>query len=289
MGSATLRPSLLLLGALTACKAPAPDPAADGASGETLTALVRTLTLAHRSQADGELSVGYDLDGVVTQAGDASGCGIPDMVAPDGTPGIDSNFARILPTLDQTEAVAVYGLIQAAIASGELLLLFEISGVDDPFEDEDVDFTLYRGMGEPLLDTTGLVAAGQTLDRDPDVEAITVEGMAIHDGVLDVKGIEALYLPIQIFDVSLDLYAFDAGFRVRLFEDGRFDGFFAGGTPIQPFMDLGDQANIDAALGATLKAVLPNLADLSPDESGQCQNISVTFGYTAVPAWFYAD
>ena len=292
MGSLISRPSGLLLLGLFACKGGEDTGGAEKAAvtGETYTGLLRTLTFTHSEQtAQGEVSAGYDLDDAVTAFGDETGCGIPDMVSPEGAAGIDNNFARLLPALEATEAVAVYGLIQAAINSGELLLLFEVSGVDSLENDDDVTFTLHRGMGQPLLDTDDFVSAGQTLDKDPSVAPIVVSKQRIVDGALDVRGIESLFLPIQVFEVALDLYAFDAGFHVEFEEDGSYTGYFAGGTPIQPFIELSETANIDAGLAATLQAVLPNLADLAPNDAGDCQNISVTFEYTGVSAWLYAD
>jgi hypothetical protein len=77
-------------------------------------------------------------------------------------------------------------------------------------------------------------------------------------------------MPIQVFEVALDLYAFDAGFHIDFQEDGSYTGYFAGGTPIQPFIELSQTAAIDGALAATLQAVLPNLADLAPNDAGAC-------------------
>ncbi len=81
--------------------------------------LVRTLVFG--PELDG-VAWGFDLDDHVSTVGDLEGCGKQDLVDPDGNTGIDNAFAGLLPTLEQTEAIAVETLIQDAVNSGALLL-----------------------------------------------------------------------------------------------------------------------------------------------------------------------
>src|SRR5687768_14774767 len=126
-------------------------------------------------QVDG-VSDGFDLDGV---DGGLEGCGIADFTSPDGVPGVDNAFARMIPALELTEAAAVEPLIQDAINSGQLLLLVELAGVDDTAEDECVDVGLMRGAGEALVGGDVLLVSGQTLEVDASVEPAWVERAVI--------------------------------------------------------------------------------------------------------------
>ena len=92
--------------------------AAEG--GETITAVVNTLTYAR--QVDG-IANGFNLDGVISDTSDETGCFKPDLVGPDGTQGVDNAFSALIPALESTEAVALETLIQTSINSGELLLM----------------------------------------------------------------------------------------------------------------------------------------------------------------------
>ena len=115
---------------LVACSEKAQtEPEDCGSDTDTVVALVSSLGFARRDE-EGHTS-GFDLDGDVTELGDSRGCGIPDQTSAEGVPGIDSAFSGILPALEATQAVAVNGLIEDSILSGELLILLELSRVDD--------------------------------------------------------------------------------------------------------------------------------------------------------------
>ena len=113
-------PVLLATVALLGCSAgddsggPAGNPTGGtcDADGPTATYVMRSLYFARSEEGVGW---GFDLDGHASAAGDPEGCGKADLTDPEGQGGIDNAFAGLLPTLEQTEAVAVEGLLQDAI------------------------------------------------------------------------------------------------------------------------------------------------------------------------------
>jgi hypothetical protein len=240
---------------------------------------------AEVSSGDPAVCDGFDLDGLETALGASDGCGIADFVGPDGTPGIDNAFAYLLPALELTEAAAVESLIQAAIENGSLLLTMELGGVSDPLDDACVDLTLGRALGPPLIGTDGLLLAGQTFAPDPDRPSLTVEGMALEGGVLEAP--IDLTLPVTVFDVDLDFELLDGWMRVERGEDGILRGLFAGGVEIAYMLQVAQEENVDPALHGVLAALLGTWSDLAPDESGLCTQISITFSFEAVPAFWY--
>lgn len=234
-------------------------------------------------QADG-ISDGFDLDGAVSTAGGATGCGVADWTDPDGVPGIDNSFATLIPALEQTEAVAVEGLIQSSINDGNLLLMFELGGVDDRTDDDCVSFEFLRGDGVPLLGTDQLLEVDQTIAQHPTAPTYAFADLAIAGGTLNA-GPMAIDIPVHIFGLDLDFILNDAQMRVHLRDDGTYEGFFAGGVDTQTILDVAANENVDAALYGILVALFANTKDLAPDAGGACTQISLGFQFKAVPAF----
>jgi len=137
---------------LLAC-AEAPDTGDGGtcsSSADSELVVVRTIELVIADDAG--LSEGFNLDGAVSTSGGSSGCGIGDYVSPGGVEGIDNNFSRLVPTLETTEAKVetIEGLIQSAIDSGELLISFELGGVDSWENDECVSLSSTARPSTPI-------------------------------------------------------------------------------------------------------------------------------------------
>ena len=111
---------------------------------------------------------GFNLDGVVSDESDDGSCNKPDLTSPSGEPGIDNSLASLWSNLQMLspDLVAVDSLIQGAIDDGQLLLLMNVDGIDDPMNDECVNITVRRATGMPMLGTDGLITSGQTFDVD---------------------------------------------------------------------------------------------------------------------------
>lgn len=276
---------------LCAC-APESTPV-DSAGGPTcddpdhkLTFVVSTLAFTE-SEEDGS-AWGFDLDGDVTDQGDSAGCGKQDLLDPDGTPGIDNAFVALMPIIENSEAAAIKGLVQDAVDNGELLILFEISGVDDPMNDDCVTVSMSPGLGTPMMGTDGLMLDHQSFSRDPDQAPVVMDGVALVDGHLESRGF-ALTLELQVLNAPLAFAVQDGAMRVDIAPDGEsVSGHFGGGFSVDYVMEVVDENAVDDTLTELLRTVLPLTADLD-GEAGECRYLSIDFQYQAIPAFFYGD
>lgn len=259
---------------LLACVADEPD---CGDPTESRVALITSLDFAR--QEENGVSRGFDLDGV-----DGT-CNKDDLVHPDGTGSIDNAFSHLLPALEATEAVAINGLLSDSINSGELLLLPEMTKVDDDRNDECVDVAIWRGEGSPLLGTDGLVLEDQSFGRNTDVDPGQVTGVSLVDGVVTGGPFE-MDLPIQVLDFNSIFSMSQGQLRVEWHDDGTVTGEFGGAIPIAQILEITNYA-ID--FGDLLEELLYLAADLDPDENGDCQSISLTFTFEGRSAYFYED
>jgi hypothetical protein len=242
------------------------------------------------SREESGVSDGFDLDDAVTATGDPTGCGVGDFLAPDGTPGVDNAFARMLPALESTEAVAVESLIQQTINMGELLLMARISGIDDPLDDDAVDVEVFRGIGAPLLGSDGKMLPSQTFAFDGDTALTTATDVPLVDGTVQADGLE-IALPIQIFDVFLDMRILDASYRITAptAEGEPWAGLMGGGVETSAIQSVADEENVDDALSGVVAALLAANADLSQSDAGGCAQLSMTFRTEMVESFLYPE
>ncbi len=287
-------PHWMLLAALMGC-----SPTQKGAVGEdtaqTLAecdavdpvqvAVIREMWFARPE--DG-LSAGVDLDEEQSIYGGTSGCGVADFTDPEtGTQGIDNAFGPFLPALELTEGAALEVYIQDLINSGEILILIEMEGVDDAADDECVNVNLLRSQGQPTMGTDGLIASHQTFDRDPDLPTSRVESAVISEGRLTASPLQ-MGLPFQIFDIE---HTFTMrGSTLRLDQDGAdgYTGILSGGVDKNDIISLVD-GRTDIDIGDLIINFVNGQADLWPDESGECQGISIVFEFNATPAFIFLD
>ncbi len=237
--------------------------------------------------ADG-VSEGFDLDGIVSTTGGTTGCGRGDFVTPAGVTGVDNSFGEIIPALEGTEFVGAEALINDTIRTGELMLLVWADGVDDPEQDDCIDMSLGRAIGEPMLGTDGNFLAGQTLEMDADFDGAHLSNMAIVDGSMEGRPITAT-LPVQILNASLEFRLVDGAVRLDRLPDGHAKGALAGGVNVQEVLSVAREQGIAQEVGDILESLLGVVADLSPNDAGQCTQLSITFEFTATPVYLYTD
>jgi hypothetical protein len=260
---------------------PAPSLVCDGAGDEQLVVIRQ---LRFQRQTDG-LSDGFDLDGTVSTDGGVDGCGIEDLVSPDGVDGVDNAFAYLLPALELTEAAAVESLVQATIDSGSLLISLELADLDDPTDDRCVDLAVGRAVGTPMIGTDGRMLTGQTFDPDPDFARFVVPETALVGGVFEAP--LSLELPVSIFAVDLVFALPNGRIRGTLHEDGTVTGVFGGGVEIADLLAIAREENVDPGLHDVMASLLGAWADLAPGADGVCTEVSITFAFEAVPAFWY--
>lgn len=269
----------LLVGA---CEAEAPDGEVPVAADEPMVVLLREL--AFEPIVDG-VSGGFDLDGVTTVPGDGTGCGRPDLVSPDGAPGIDNALGSLLPLIASLGGEALQSLVQDAVLSGELLLLVELDGLDEVAEGECTTGRILRGADEPFLGTDGAILPNQTFGVNEAFPSAELSCAARQDdGSIRVDGVE-LRLPLQVFDETIDLTLVD-GKMLLVPEGDVFTGMIGGGVSVAELAEniYGFDA-IPEELETGVVAAAELSADLAPDEGGACTQISVTLAIEAVPAF----
>ncbi|MCB9554232.1 MAG: hypothetical protein H6705_20575 [Myxococcales bacterium] len=256
-----------------------------GQMGEPTVVLLRSLEFL---RVEDGVAEGLDLDGVATAPGDGTGCGKADFTAPDGTPGVDNQFARLLPAIEAVGgADGFQSAIARAINSGGVLVTMELSHLDDAVDDTCVDVTLGRAAGRPALGNDGLIEAGQTFERDTEAPSSAVEGASVAGGVLRA-GPFTMALPMVVDDIELRVTIHDMQVRATLHEDGHVTGLLAGAIVLDELNAFLDDIAENTALFAAIRNVLVANADLDPGEDGRCRRISIAVGFEGAPAFFFA-
>ena len=288
-----LRAPALLLGLVACAGTPERRPVDTGThhgecgDPESIHSVVVTQLSFTQIQPDGSIH-GFDLDDTASAAGDPIGCGHADRDGTDGRTGVDSAFATLVPVLEGLGAGAVEGLIQAAIDSGELLLLIEISHLDDWEQDACADVAVHRGQGTPIIGTDGTILVDQTFALSDDVPSTSAEGGWVRDGAFEIRSVE-ITLPVQILDVFLTFTMPEGAIHMDLAEDGTVTGYIAGGVPVEQITgqigaitDIGD-------LSTVIPPLIEAAADLYPDENGDCTALSLGFDIAGKPAFVYRE
>ena len=199
---------LLPLLLLTACGLPSPggDGDTDAPTVVQHTAVLHTVDFAR--EADG-VTRGFDLDG------EPDACDTPDFTSPDGTPGIDNNFATLLPLMERVGGAAFEDLIQGAVDSGEFLLVVRVT--DDGTDCARLE--VFRAAEPGLVGADGQLLANQTLPVLPTPMMVAECAVWEDDHTVLATG-QFLPLQIEIFDEAIDLGLELASFRVHLGDDG---------------------------------------------------------------------
>jgi len=251
--------------------------------GETEVLVLRTVRFPR--EVDG-VTPGFDLDDEVTVPGGSTGCGVGDQIAPDGTEGIDNAFARLRPALDTTEASALDDIVQEAINSGGLLAMVQLDDVEDPYDDACVDLSVTSALGTPMVGHDGLMLAAQTFEADPEAPVSVVRGAEFVAGQLRDGPVD-LDLPFVFLDADVVFHLREGQILLERGENGIHTGFIGGGIAIADLSSLAHETGIDETVEVLLDSMLSFNADLNPDESGVCQDISLTLEFEAVPAFFF--
>ncbi|MCP4920487.1 MAG: hypothetical protein GY913_26600 [Proteobacteria bacterium] len=264
-----------------ACTGPVEEDSC-GHQDDKISWVVTKMDFARRDDAGQGL--GFDIDGHTTSSGDSDGCGIADITSPDGTEGVDSAFSGILPTLEATQAVAVSGLIEDSIKSGELLIVPELMRVDDLADDDCVDFGLWRGEGVPMVGTDGELLDAQTFTRS-ELDPGLVDSVELVDGALVAAPFEYT-LPVQILDVFVTFHMNETHLQMEVDEDGTMHGYFGGAVPLTDFDVITDLDDI-GEVGDLLEGLLPYAADMDLDADGTCDAMTIVFEVEGTESFFY--
>lgn len=282
--------SALLL--LAACESePAPEPAKYRGNNQIVapdpySARTFVFDTVGFTRADPKGNVpGFDLDGTT-----ATVCDKSDFTAPDGTPGVDNQFATLVPIIEFSGLAAFEGLLQSSIDNGGILLMIDVADVQDWQNDPSVTVKLRAGRGLPLLGTDGLLLAGQTFwlsDRSPE---LLLPNARIENGILLTGSFDG-ELPISVFEFDYVLDMRNARFRAKVVSDARLEeGLLGGGITLTSIEKVAQTAAIDQPdLYETITTLVAGVGDLVPGPDGVCTQISAVLKITAIPAYLYPD
>ncbi|MFT6396335.1 MAG: hypothetical protein ACJAYU_001078 [Bradymonadia bacterium] len=234
----------------------------------------------------GGVSPGFDLDSRASDGADRQGCQKVDFESVEGVPGVDNQFARLLPAIEAAGGLAFEGLIQDAINAGNILILFEMESADSLDEDDCVSVIIQRGEGLPIVNRDNRIEGGQTFDRNTEITQSRTDEASIVDGLLTLEDV-AFEIPAYVFTFEFLIPVTDARIEMQVNPDGTATGIVGGGISVDALIAVVN--SIDGAGGVpdAVTALAPGLADLFPDENGDCQSVSVALELEAVPAFFY--
>lgn len=233
---------------------------------------------------------GFDLDGKISGADDTSTCGKVDLTSPDGTPGVDNEFAKLVPLVEASGIGALEGLIQSTINDGGIMLLLQLDELDDALNDDAVILRVRAGAGVPLLGTDGLLLEGQTFAVHEDSPEVSTKA-TVQDGILTVTPFD-LKLPLVVFGVKYDLDLRGVQIRARLTENGGMtEGVFGGGLTMASILDIAQKGAADQKnLVELVMGVLGGAGDLAPDPvSGECTQMSAVLAFTGVNGYLFGE
>ncbi len=241
-------------------------------------------------EADGNMLLGANIDGRVSDANDVEGCSKADFVHPrTSEEGIDNALAPLLVAIGGIASdLDIQGSIDESIAGGSLLLLMKLEGADGT-EDSEVMGNIYLGQipgdAAPMLDGDGTLTAGQTIDLNS--APIAIPG-AITGGRF-VASASNLPLSISLSDMSITLNISNASISADVTADGLVNGEITGALIVDELVTSLGPLLPDGIPMSTLVAVLGGQADLNPDDTGVCGSLSVGLGFNAIDAVEGAD
>ena len=250
--------------------------------GESSAAVIWSLTFARIDETG--RTQGFDLDGFSTTENSSTGCGVPDQIGLDGSPGVDNAMANLIPILELTEASAVEDILRDGIRSGELLLMVELEDVANTEHDPCVDLTLSQGSGTPLLSTLNEILPGQTFARDSALPRQRLGGMEMFCGEVEGGPIE-LGLPFRVLGVDLDVHLSEGAIRVTVHADGSMTGIIGGGLDIDYLLEVAHHPNVDPEVASLMETLLVQHADLDLDGDGVCELISTSLVFEAAQTY----
>jgi len=286
-----------LLSCLFGCSSPAaptpmgPPPSATCVEGDPLPpsdapALSRRLILLdHLTFALEEPTLvadGIDLDCRVSDGHDELGCRQVDMVTAGGAEGIDNQFTRLMPLLS---AIAETDVVQLQLDASEAPTDLPVLVLDE-LADGTIEISLAQGSttdGMPIRrDAAGQARPMQALSLNP--SSLQWLGRATPEGSdLELRGGD-LALPLHFPNnhaESVLVAVATSRVAVSLPLASTRRGVFAGGVSIDEMMRISRLLGLGSTLDL-LQSIYESLADLAPDASGMCSDLSFGLSFDPV-------
>lgn len=234
----------------------------------------------------GSMAYGFNLDGVVS-TGEGTTC--VDL-APDyqsindpGENGVDNGLATLVPLLNMAAGGGSLDEgIASQIASGSLLLVMEVSGIDNYTTDSSVMLSLHRGEvagGMPLLAEDGTLAPGQEF-------MLTAVSPAVMGSITNGRlRAQTDALPVTIDTGNPDVGAItltfhNAQIRANISKTGLAVGAIGGAIVIEELVMTAEMVRPGA--GDLVRSAVTG--DLQPDpaNTANCASLSAGLSFTAI-------
>lgn len=232
-------------------------------------------------EQEGGVADGFNLDNSTTRPGDGTGCDQGDFVAADGTPGIDNQFALLLPLIAAAGGSALPVLVQSAINEGDLLILVRLEGLDDNVNDPNVSVTVERAKGAAIVGADSMLLPWQTFDVDTEEPSTTFTDGVLVDGVLNA-GPASLDLPIFVFNFRFDVTLHGAVIRVTFDENGPVSAIIGGAVSMENILRIANNPGIQDRIPALIEDIGGRMADIRLGESCDALSVAVTIDLTPV-------
>jgi hypothetical protein len=253
-------------------------------SGPTTNVFVTQQFIFEREEP-ASVSRGFDLDGATSAGNDATGCGQQDFASPDGTGGIDNQFALLLPIIEAAGGSALPSLVQAAINEGDLLIVVTVNGMDDPVNDDDVELVIGRAIGTTLLGSNRFILPWQTFDLDTNEAITSIPGGVLQDGIV-TAGVAALDLPIFVFGFRFDITLHNAQVRGVMSGNQLTEVLVGGAVTLENVLEIARGApGIQDRIPELIQSVGATLTDSTVVSS--CDAFSVSATMYTIPAFLF--
>ena len=276
-------------------------PACDPQGGESLYYVLDDFLVARPDPADPTVVAGENLDGLVSDDLDGSGCFHPDFRsgAPDEIDGVDSQLGVLLVDLGIDDDLEQD--FDDAIAVGQFLVLLAVHDVGDRRNDDCVQVELVAGLlpsgvTAPTIEPSGRFSAGQRFDVDttamvPGSERPWIRFLngSIQDGRIRASSESTLDIGLPIRGVADALLVRHHAVRIRLTitDSGIEDGVIAARTDIDEIVQINEERLTAPALdfldAAFFRVILQTGADMNPRD-GRCESLSLSHLFQGVGA-----
>jgi hypothetical protein len=236
---------------------------------------------------------GVNLDDTSDGHKTAMTCSHEKFTAPDGQPGVDNQFYRVVGCALAYQSKGILASAKAAaLRQGEFSILFEIKGAKDRLNASDVEVGIYSGTTPTAFSNSGTPLPNASISVSRNAYFRTVTHGQIVNGVLTTASAD-VHLGVSQ-DQGADYTLKSARLRLELQSDGGAKGVLGGYQDLgqlfkNQFQYKGRGGIASSAFGYSCQGVyyaLHRLADGYPDpQTGQCTAISSVFKIEAIPAF----
>jgi hypothetical protein len=246
---------------------------------------------------------GLDLDGIDSRKADSAGtsCAHDDFAGHDGATGIDNQYWRLMGCIRGYRPNDLMDRLHqsnASIKEGGFALLLEISGMDDPMNDDAIEVQFISANHPVTLNAVGDLTrhVSYTAHESTRYHNDPAKGKIV-DGILTSEPVD-IRIKVKQQTMDNEFWFRDARIRGEVQPDGRIKGIVGAYWPIDNlFFTLNEQwigdhhqgrnaAKSRGFMCAGIYHAMPRVADGHPDpETGRCTSISTAIHFEAVPAF----